>query len=73
MFSEANQDLIKQGLSPVVDEQWLQSHPGQEMFLGDVLVHHHIEQGPFAAAIPSAFHQIFYTPLHPVTQMDASQ
>jgi hypothetical protein len=67
LFSPENVALINKGKPPLVDAQWLKYHPGQEFFLGDVLVHHHIEQGPYAVAIPESFHVIFHQLLHPVT------
>lgn len=69
-FSPENEGFINQGLAPIVDKQWLQYHPGQEMFEGDILVHHHIEQGPFAIGIPQSFHRIFHELLHSVTYGD---
>ena len=56
-LSPKNQALIKRGWSPEVDKQWLKYHPEQELYEGDILVHHHIEQGPYAVGIPKSFHQ----------------
>jgi hypothetical protein len=66
-FSPENKALIDRGLAPVVDEQWLKYHPGQELYQGDILVHHHIDQGPYAVGIPNSFHRLFHKLLHPLT------
>jgi hypothetical protein len=36
-------------------------------FKNSVLVHHHIEQGPWAVGIPEPVHHSFYPELHPIT------
>lgn len=64
LFCEDNKEYIRVGLSPIVDERWLKHHPGQELFEGDFLIHHHVDRGPMAAGIPRRFHQIFHGPLH---------
>jgi RHS repeat-associated protein len=64
LFSAQNEAHIKAGLAPVVDKQWLKSHPGHAVFVGDFLVHHHVEQGPWAVGIPRRCHQIFHDALH---------
>jgi HNH/Endo VII superfamily nuclease toxin with a HHH motif len=63
-FSEKNRTYIEAGKSPMVDEQWLEFHRAQEIFEGDLLVHHHVDRGPMAAGIPEELHRIFHGPLH---------
>lgn len=55
---------------PVVDELWIRHHPEQEFYLGDRLVHHHWDQGPWAYAIPRQFHLQFNRDLHPLRYPD---
>ena len=64
LFSNENQKYIDKGLSPKVDPIWLKHHPEQETFIGDFLVHHHIDRGSEAAGVPRRFHQIFHGALH---------
>jgi hypothetical protein len=71
LFSTKNKNLIlRKNRAPRVDDQWLWFHPAQKDFVGDVLVHHHIEQGPMAAGIPEKVHHSFYPELHPITNDD---
>ena len=70
LFSERNVDFIQRGLAPEVDEQWLKFHPGQEMYEGDRLIHHHWDQGPIAFGIPEHFHTEFTELLHPLRYPD---
>jgi hypothetical protein len=64
-FDAANTARIRAGRSPVVNDSWIQSFPEHQGFLGDKLVHHHIEQGPLATPLPETIHQKWYKPLHP--------
>lgn len=70
LFSPANQRYIREGLAPHVDDWWLYYHPNQTRYRGDILVHHHIEQGPWAVGIPQQAHRDFYPELHPFTNPD---
>jgi hypothetical protein len=63
-FSKRNQEWAKLGQPCEIDDLWVKNFPEQEYFLGDLLVHHHVESGPFAAAIPRSFHQVLHGPLH---------
>jgi hypothetical protein len=64
VFSSDNKKLIEQGLSPIVDKQWLKFHREHASYEGDFLRHHHIDRGPIAVAIPRRFHEIFHSMLH---------
>jgi len=64
-LSPHNLELIAAGRAPEVDAQWLASHPGQALYEGDVLIHHHIDQGPYAVAMPKHFHELLKVLLHP--------
>jgi hypothetical protein len=55
-LSEANQAAIGEGLAPTVDETWLQTFPEQEDYLGQTLVHHHLDRGPLAIPLPAQVH-----------------
>jgi hypothetical protein len=69
LFSKENKAriLAKKPSAPHVDKTWLKYHPSQADYLDDILVHHHIEQGPWAAGIPQSVHREFYPELHPIT------
>jgi hypothetical protein len=54
--SEANLARIQLGRSPIVDEQWLQTFPEQSGYLGDTLIHHHLDYGPNAIPLPRSLH-----------------
>src|SRR5207248_11585248 len=49
LFSPDTQALITSGKVPIADETWIHYHPGQELFLGQKLPHHHLDRGPKAA------------------------
>ncbi len=68
LFSPTNVQRINQGRAPWVDQQWLDYHPGQVLYEGDILAHHHWDQGPMAFGIPEEFHRLFYPELHPFQQ-----
>jgi hypothetical protein len=42
--------------SPTVDEQWIKHFPEHADFLGDTLVHHHVQNGPWAIPLPETTH-----------------
>ncbi len=65
MFSEANKVNIKANINPVVDAQWIKNNPATAEYMGSKLVHHHINGGEFAAAIPEQLHRDAYSELHP--------
>lgn len=67
LFSEANKNAIASGAAPKVDRRWLQYNPQHGPYRGDVLVHHHVEQGPYAVGLPEQAHRDFYAYLHPIT------
>jgi len=67
IFSDRNVKRIRDNIAPVVDDWWLYFHPTQKDYFGDVLIHHHVEQGPWATGIPEKVHREFYPELHPIT------
>jgi HNH/Endo VII superfamily nuclease toxin with a HHH motif len=64
-FDAANAAKIRAGRSPLVNDTWVKTFPEHQGFLGDKLVHHHIDQGPIATPIPETIHQQCYKALHP--------
>ncbi|WP_309387267.1 FG-GAP-like repeat-containing protein [Cerasicoccus frondis] len=64
MFSAGNINRIKKGQAPVVDDVWIKHNPQHADFAGDKLIHHHIDQGRFAGALPEGFHQGEFSKLH---------
>jgi RHS repeat-associated protein len=65
MFSAKNRNLVRDGQAPRVDEQWVKYNDTHQSFVGDALVHHHVDQGPVAAAMPQSAHQVWHSVLHP--------
>ena len=74
LFSETNQRrVLSEGLAPRTDDWWLSYHPSQAPYKNDILVHHHIEQGPWAVGIPQGVHRDFYPELHPITNPEVPE
>jgi RHS repeat-associated protein len=65
LFSEANATAIRAGRSPTVDAKWVEGNPTHASFLGDTLIHHHIDQGSMATALPQRVHRAWHGVLHP--------
>jgi len=63
-FSAKNLQNIKNNLAPKVDAQWIKYHPQHQSFMGDILVHHHLGQGPVAVGMPEAVHVSYTRFLH---------
>jgi len=55
-LSAANKKAIANGDTPVVDEQWIKTFPEHAPYLGEKLVHHHLDQGPMAIPLPASVH-----------------
>jgi RHS repeat-associated protein len=72
MFSEANKVLIKLRVNPKVDEIWIKYNPAAGELLGNTLVHHHVEGGALAAAIPEQLHRDAFSELHPYVAKNGS-
>ncbi|PWT80674.1 MAG: hypothetical protein C5B58_11150 [Acidobacteria bacterium] len=71
LFSQTNKDLItKEKRAPTVDDTWLEWHRSQKAYKGDKLIHHHVEQGPWAVGLPQKAHREFYPEVHPWTNPD---
>ena len=67
-FSESNIKAINEGRAPIVDAKWVEHHPQHVSFIGDKLIHHHIEQGPHAVALPETIHVSWNNLLHKNTK-----
>jgi len=72
MFSEANKISIKNRINPIVDEQWIRYNPSAAGYELQTLVHHHIEGGELAAAIPERMHYDKFSELHPYVNQGKS-
>jgi hypothetical protein len=68
MFDAANQARIRGGSSPVVNAQWVKYNPTHEGFVGETLIHHHVNQGPLASPVPESVHRGWTKSLHPYTR-----
>ena len=64
MFSADNAARIRKGSAPIVDAKWIQYNPTHTEYMGDKLIHHHINQGNMATGIPEAAHKKFSSDLH---------
>lgn len=57
-LSADNLDLINEvGLSPQVDDVWLEHFPEHAPYAGEILEHHHLDQGPIAIPLPETVHR----------------
>ncbi len=57
-MSKNNIEMIKNGLSPIADKQWIKFNPNHKSFLGQTLEHHHINNTGIAGYIPKDLHRI---------------
>jgi hypothetical protein len=64
-FDAANAARIRANRSPLINDTWVENFPQHQGFIGEKLVHHHIDQGPIATPIPEIIHQQWYKSLHP--------
>jgi len=55
-LSQADVDLIGEGLSPVVDDTWVSQSPEHAGYEGHTLIHHHLDYGPNAIPLPGPVH-----------------
>ena len=71
LFSEENKNRItKERRAPIIDATWLKWHSNHAVYKKDKLIHHHVEQGPWAVGIPQQVHRDFYPEVHPWTNPD---
>jgi hypothetical protein len=59
-LSTENVKLMHSGphfVSPKVDQQWILHFPEHQTYLGDKLIHHHIEHGNLTTALPKKLHE----------------
>jgi hypothetical protein len=73
MYSPSNIDRVNtQNLAPIVDEQWIKYNPSHTQYKGQRLVHHHINHGKFAVAIPQDAHIEYSKYIHFITRAESS-
>jgi hypothetical protein len=71
LFSRQNEDrILKERRAPIVDDTWIKYHVCQRSYKGDTLIHHHVEQGPWAVGLPQKIHRDYYPEVHPWTNPD---
>jgi hypothetical protein len=71
LFSQKNKDRIQKARrAPIVDDTWIQWNMCHRSYKGDTLIHHHVEQGPWAVGLPQKVHRDFYPEVHPWTNPD---
>lgn len=56
-ISPKNQARIAKGRSPVVDKQWIKSHPEHAAYEGQTIEIHHVEGGPIEKVWPTKYHR----------------
>jgi len=49
-----NYDRLK--VSPRVDQTWIEAFPEHEDYMGDVLIHHHVDFGQYTIPVPGQTH-----------------
>jgi hypothetical protein len=64
LFSPENLRRIKNREAPIIDETWLKYNPHHADYIGNRLVHHHIDQGRMASGLPEAIHKELFDLLH---------
>ncbi len=69
MFDKANELRISGGRAPIINANWVKHNPQHQSYLGESLIHHHIEQGPFAVPLPESVHIRWTKILHPITRV----
>jgi hypothetical protein len=52
------------GPSPTVDDTWISHFPEHAPFKGEVIIHHHVEQGRYAIPVPAPTHVGSGGPFH---------
>lgn len=57
VLSKNNQDLIRNGYSPIVDKQWIKFNPKHKSFIGQKLEHHHLNNTDVAVGVPESLHR----------------
>ena len=66
-FSESNKATIRAGRAPTVDQTWIDANPSHSHhaeYMGDRLIHHHVDQGAEAVGIPEKVHRSRFSDLH---------
>jgi hypothetical protein len=58
-LSDDNKKLVEQGSPPAVDEKWVEHHPAQAGYVGDVLTHEPWDEGGASVALPQSFRRRF--------------
>jgi len=57
-LSKKNMAMIDGGKSPVVDNVWLNTFPEFENYLGEKIIHHHLNYGKMAVPLPQSVHSL---------------
>jgi hypothetical protein len=65
LFSPDNAAAILRNRAPTVDPTWIVYNPMHQSFQGQILVHHHINQGGIATGLPQLVHQAWHSVWHP--------
>ena len=56
-LSEDNLNRIIVRKSPIIDDEWLRVFPEHRDFVGEIIEHHHVEQGRYAIPLPETLHR----------------
>ena len=56
-ISSSNKFRIEElGRSPEIDKTWIKEFPEHSLYLGDALIHHHVDFGRYAIPVPGKTH-----------------
>ncbi|QNK76022.1 hypothetical protein H7F36_18150 [Variovorax sp. PAMC28562] len=55
-LSPGNAMRAADGLAPKIDSTWVSTFPEHMSFMGDALIHHHVDFGAYASPVPAATH-----------------
>ena len=55
-ISKNNRWRIEHGLSPTIDNVWIKEFPEHGGYKGEILIHHHVDQGKYAVPVPASTH-----------------
>jgi filamentous hemagglutinin len=56
-LNETNLALIKKRQSPIVNDTWIKVFPEHADYMGETLIHHHLDYGVNAIPLPKSLHQ----------------
>ena len=56
-LSDSNHYMIENmGRSPIIDKKWIGVFPEHADYIGEVLIHHHVNEGSYAIPVPKSTH-----------------